>query len=107
MNGGCPNLLWELRRARREELTPTQLTKKNQTEKIVDKDNHLRDCLKYLVLTLPEPSQKSARMLATEAVRPLAEQGDLTSALIRWQQKIQELEPSSRPATLRSNGRRW
>ena len=55
VNGGCPNLLWELRRARREELTPTQLTRKNPTEKIVDKDNHLRDCLKYLVLTLPEP----------------------------------------------------
>lgn len=73
VNGGCPNLLWELRRARREELTATQLSNRNPTEKIVDKDNHLRDCLKYLVLTLPGPSQKSARMLAAEAVRPLAE----------------------------------
>lgn len=44
-NEGCPNLLWELRRARRAELTPSQLTVRNPTEKIVDKDNHLRDCL--------------------------------------------------------------
>ncbi len=100
VNGGCPNLLWELRRARREELSATQLTRKNPTEKIVDKDNHLRDCLKYLVLTLPEPSQKSARMLAAEAVRPLAEQGDLTSAYIRWQQMTEDSPRNGRPARL-------
>ena len=46
VNCGCPNLFWELRRARREELTATQLTRKNPTEKIVDKDNYLRDYLK-------------------------------------------------------------
>lgn len=44
-NEGCPNLLWELRRARREGFS----------EKIVDRDNDLRDCLKYLCLALPEP----------------------------------------------------
>jgi hypothetical protein len=38
-------------------------------------------------------------MLAAEAVKPLAEQGDLTSALIRYQQKIQELQYSSPPET--------
>ena len=76
------------------------MTRKNPTEKIVDKDNHLRDCLKYLVLTLPEPSQKSARMLAAEAVKPLAEQGDLTSALIRWQQMTEDSPRDSRPARL-------
>ena len=100
VNRGCPNLLWELRRARREELTATQLIRKNPPEKIVDKDNHLRDCLKYLVLTLPEPSQKSSRMLAAEAVRPLAEQGDLTSCLIRWQQMTEDPHRDSRPARL-------
>jgi len=100
VNGGCPNLLWELRRARREELSATQLTRKNPTEKIVDKDNHLRDCLKYLVLTLPEPSQKSARMLAAEAVRPLADQGDLTSAQIRWLQMTEDSPRNGRPARL-------
>src|SRR5205814_5412268 len=48
---GCPNLVWELRRARRAQLTAQQLLTKNQSEAIVDKDNHLRDCLKYLVLS--------------------------------------------------------
>jgi hypothetical protein len=33
-NEGCANLLWELRRTRRQELTPTQLANKNPTEKI-------------------------------------------------------------------------
>ena len=41
---------WELRRARREELTQTQLQNKKSSEKIADKDNHQRDALKYLVL---------------------------------------------------------
>ena len=57
-NDGCPNLLWELRRARREELSATQLLTKNPTEKIVDRDNHLRDPLKYLCLALPTPTDK-------------------------------------------------
>jgi hypothetical protein len=98
VNGGCPNLLWELRRARREELTPTHLMTKNPTEKIVDKDNHLRDSLKYLLLTLPEPSQKSLRMKAQENLRPLAEAGDLTSALVRYKQLEDEQEAEFRPA---------
>jgi hypothetical protein len=85
-NEGCPNLLWELRRARRAELTPAQLVIKNPTEKIVDKDNHLRDCLKYLLLTMPNPAEKSWQMKAAEAVAPLAAAGDLTSAYFRYRQ---------------------
>lgn len=99
VNGGCPNLLWELRRARREELTPQQLTKKNPSEKIVDKENHLRDCLKYLVLTEPDPARKSAAERAAEAVLPLAQQGDLTSASIRYAQMMAEEQRNDRPAT--------
>jgi len=35
------------------------LLTKNVSERVVDKDNHnhLRDCLKYLVLSLPAPAQ--------------------------------------------------
>jgi hypothetical protein len=87
-NSGCPNLLWELRRARREELSATQLVRRNPTEKIVDKDNHLRDALKYMVLSLPEPTKKSAMAKAQEAVHGL----DATTAMIRWQQTIGEFE---------------
>ena len=99
-NSGCPNLLWELRRARREELTATQLQNKNPSEKIVDKDNHLRDCLKYLVLTLPEPAQKSLNQIIQERVRPLVEARDLTSATIRALQIKAEFEQAAKPIRL-------
>jgi hypothetical protein len=67
---------------------------------IVDKENHLRDCLKYLTLTLPEPARKSIELQVAEHVKHLAEQGDLTSALIRGQQKREELEGGFQPARL-------
>jgi hypothetical protein len=59
---GCSNLLWELMRTRRAQLSATQLMRKNPTEAIVDKDNHLRDALKYILLSLPSPSEKPARL---------------------------------------------
>jgi len=59
---GCPNLLWELMRTRREQLSAAQLMRKNPTEAIVDKDNHLRDALKYILLSLPSPSEIPARL---------------------------------------------
>lgn len=59
---GCPNLVWELRRARRAQLTAQQLLTKNQSEAIVDKDNHLRDVLKYVCLSLPEPAAPPLEM---------------------------------------------
>lgn len=96
-NEGCPNLLWELRRARRAESTPSQLASRNPTEKIVDKDNHLRDCLKYMLLACPAPAEKSWKQKAAERVAPLAAQGDLTSALIRYQQMQAEEEAIPRP----------
>jgi hypothetical protein len=103
-NEGCPNLLWELRRTRREQSTPSQLTNRNPSEKIVQKDNHLRDCLKYLVLAMPGPAEKTWQMKAAEAVAPLAALGDLTSALIRYSQMKAEAEPPYKPVHL---GRRW
>jgi hypothetical protein len=67
-NDGCPNLLWELRQARREELSAGQLLHRNPTERIVDKNNHLRDCLKYLCLSTPEPAEKTQSMREREAM---------------------------------------
>ena len=51
----CPNLLWELMPTRREKLTAQQLLSKNISERIVDKDNHTRDAVKYVLMSLPEP----------------------------------------------------
>lgn len=83
-NDGCPNLLWELRRARREELTAGQLVHKNPSERIVDKDNHLRDCLKYIVSALLEPTRQTPEMKALDAIRDIP-LNDPTSRMIRYQ----------------------
>ncbi len=44
-------------RTRREKLSASQLMRRNPSEAIVDRDNHLRDCAKYIVLSLPRPSE--------------------------------------------------
>lgn len=99
-NWDCPNLLWELGRLRREKLTAQQLLSRNLSEKIVDKDNHAWDAFKYLVMSHPEPTLKTMREIATEAVKDLAAQGDLTSSLIRYQQVMAEQQRSVEPARL-------
>jgi len=72
-NDGCPNLLWELKRTRREKMSATLLQRKNPSEAIVDKDNHLRDALKYLVLSLPEPTSKPLEMQLAQRTQGLTD----------------------------------
>jgi transposase-like protein len=81
-NEGCPNLLWELKRTRREELSAAQLQRRNPTEKIVDRDNHLRDCLKYLCLAFIDPPKPTPQMIAAEATKDIPID-DATSRMIR------------------------
>lgn len=104
----CPNLLWEMMRARRVKLTAQQLLSRNASEAIVDKDNHSLDACKYIVMSHPEPSVKSVEQKAQEAVKPLQEEGDLTSAMIRYQQQLdaQEYEQSGGPTKPVPLGRR-
>jgi hypothetical protein len=71
---GCPNLLWELMRTRRQKLTAQQLLSRNASEAIVDKDNHARDAMKYLIMSQPEPSRKSLGRRASERVQAGMEQ---------------------------------
>lgn len=100
-NWDCPNLLWELMRTRRQKLTAQQLLSRNASEAIVAKDEHARDCMKYILMSHPEPAFKTAQQVASEMVKPLAEAGDLTSSLIRYQQKMQEQEGvNNRPARI-------
>jgi hypothetical protein len=93
----CPNLLWELMRARRVKLTATQLMGKNPAEALVDKDNHARDAAKYFIMSLPEPTIKTHTQIIKERLE--SQQLDLTSASIRAAQYKDELEVSSQPAT--------
>lgn len=68
----CPNLLWELRRMRRKELTARQLIERNPTEKIVDKNNHAWDAgCKYLLLSLPKPTAVPMETQLRELVKDL------------------------------------
>jgi hypothetical protein len=99
-NWDCPNLIWELMRTRRVKLTAQQLLSRNLAEAIIDKDNHARDAMKYLLMSHPEPTIKTIQQRAAEAVKPLAEAGDLTSALIRHQQFMEQENPHSKPIPL-------
>jgi hypothetical protein len=106
-NWSCPNLIWELMRTRRVKLTAQQLLSRNVAEAIVDKDNHARDAMKYIIMSHPEPTMKSARQLAADAAKPMAEAGDLTSAMIRYQQTLDQMESDdSAPIVLGKRRRR-
>jgi hypothetical protein len=96
----CPNLLWELMRTRRVKLTAQQLLSRNASEAIVDKDNHARDACKYLVMSHPEPTYKSIQEIAAEAIAPLAQAGEMTSALVRYQQIVGDSQANIKPARL-------
>jgi hypothetical protein len=57
--------------------------------------------MKYLFMSHPEPSYKTAKQLAAEAVRPLIEAGDLNSAVIRTNQMLTtESASQNRPARI-------
>jgi hypothetical protein len=49
----CPKLWWELNHLRHDELNQSQVMKKNEPERIVQKDNHAFDAIKYLIQTHP------------------------------------------------------
>lgn len=70
---GCPNLLWELMRTRRQKLSAQQLQRRNVSEAIVDKDNHARDAMKYLLMSCPEPSRKSLDRRVAERIQAVME----------------------------------
>jgi len=89
-NWDSPNLLWELMRTRRIKLSAHQLLSRNLGEAIIDKDNHARDAMKYVVMSQPEISVKTLEQKATDAVKPLIEAGELTSAVIRYQQFMEQ-----------------
>jgi hypothetical protein len=101
---GCPNLLWELMRTRREQLSASQLMRKNPTEAIVDKDNHLRDALKYILLSLPSPSEKPKQMKRDELIREAFATGTYATLGIQMARldvdEVRQSEPVSYRARL-------
>lgn len=94
----CPNLLWELLQIRRKKLTATQLLVRNTSEEIIDKNNHAVDACKYLVMSLPEPSKKSAQRRIAEAVKPFAAAGDFTNVHLTAEKMRREIEREEDPS---------
>jgi hypothetical protein len=98
----CPNLLWELMRARRVKLTAQQLLSRNTSEALVDKDKpHARDTMKYQVMSHPEPAKKSmerrvqerlAKIIEGDTSRGIESQSEaaMTSAMVKYQKILRE-----------------
>ena len=87
----CPNLLWELSRTRRELLSAQQLLNRNTSEAIVQKDDHVRDACKYVLLSHPEPSKKSYDTRVAERIDKLWKERTPTEAMLLLS-KVQEEE---------------
>jgi hypothetical protein len=114
---GCPDLLWELMRARRVKLTAQQLLSRNTSEAIEDKDNHARDAMKYVVMSLPEASRKPLGQRETERLEAMIEEGRrtgldpgqaMTSAVLRSGITHEEQEEDAPTSTYYGrNARHW
>jgi hypothetical protein len=100
----CPNLLWELKRMRRVESSAAYLQKHNPSESIVDKNNHLRDCMKYITMSLPRPSLVPMQKMIEEKLKNIT---DPTSKAIAVQRLLKTEQPTHGVVTLlRKAGRR-
>lgn len=103
---GCPNLLWELMRARRVKLGAQQLLSRNTSEAIVDKDNHARDAMKYVVMSLPEASRKPFGQRMSERIQATIQDAErmgadpdqaTTSAMVQYSRIMHEEQEEDKP----------
>jgi len=96
----CPNLLWELMRTRRRKLTAIQLMSQNQSEEIIDKDNHARDAMKYVVMSLPEPTEKTWQDKIAEKLDAYRQAGmdEHSLNIYRFQMEREDRQREEQPA---------
>jgi hypothetical protein len=92
----CPNLLWELLRIRKKKLTATQLMDRNPTEEVVQKDNHAHDACKYIVMSRPDPAERSKDQKLQERLENIPLE-DVTSRVIRGKEILEDLEQEEQP----------
>ena len=67
----CPNLLWEMKRAKRVQLTARQLLTRNAAEGLQDRNNHAIDPLKYITGLLRNPTPIPAEEAIAEEMGKL------------------------------------
>jgi len=84
-----------------------QLMRKNPSEAIVDKDNRLRDALKYILLSLPNPSEPPAELEREQMIRDAYNDGSYATIGVRMleydaKHRVKAEPVSYRPLLLRS-----
>jgi hypothetical protein len=95
-------------RTRRRKLTATQLMSQNQSEEIIDKDNHARDAMKYVVMSLPEPTEKNRQDQITEKLDEYRARGmdDFSLNIYRMRMERAHRQAQDQPTLLgRQHGR--
>lgn len=93
-------------RARRRKLKATQLTSQDQSEEIIDQDNHARDATKYVVMSLPEPTEKTPEEKLDELLAAYRAAGvnDYSLNIYRMRMEGQDRQMQEQPIYL---GRRY
>jgi len=81
--------------------------RKNPSEVIVDKDNHLRDALKYILLSLPGPSEPPSELEREKIIRDAYDDGSYATIGVRMleydaKHRVKAEPVSYRPLLLRS-----
>ena len=77
---------------------------KNPSEGIVDKDNHLRDCLKYIAHLQPRPSEMPVTLKREEMIAEAFRTGNYGSLAARIAQLNHQEQRQSEPISYRG---RW
>ncbi|MFY9912448.1 MAG: hypothetical protein WAK56_21585 [Candidatus Sulfotelmatobacter sp.] len=89
-----------------QKLTAQQLLSRNASEAIVDKDNHARDAMKYILMMHPEPTQKSLERRVNERLVE-AHKIDPITAIANYNNIVrEEMEEEEGPSYYGGNARR-
>jgi hypothetical protein len=100
----CPNLIWEMKRAKRVQMTSRQLLTRNPSEALENKNNHAMDVFKSILGTL----RNSAPTDPNEAVAAAIEHLDPMAAQITSRWIMSELARNGKlgpDGKVRSNGK--
>ena len=97
----CPKLIEAIPSRMHDEKRPGDVLKVPG-----DPLDDVADDVRYGIYTFITCAAKPGDMVLRDELKAMAEQGDLTSAAIRYQQRREELEYSDRPAVFGRYGRR-
>jgi len=97
----CPRLIEAIPSRMHDDKKPGDLLKVPG-----DPLDDVADSARYGIYSFVTGTEKPTELRVREAIRPLAEAGDLTSALIRYNQMMEDSRYTGRPIVLGRHGRR-